>query len=82
MSNPHASAPRVDEEPKTPLWLPALGAALFVALAVVWATLPGAPPPVTAVAAQTPGAAGAPPAGAATAPAARAPAPPLPPGHP
>jgi hypothetical protein len=33
------------EEPKTPMWLPALGGALFLALAVWWIAAPAAPPP-------------------------------------
>jgi hypothetical protein len=70
----HGSAPRVDDEPKTPLWLPALGLAFFVGLAIVWATLPETPPPAAEAAEH---------AQAATpASAARPPSPPLPPGHP
>jgi hypothetical protein len=42
MTSPHGSAARLDDEPKTPLWLPALGLVFFVALAIVWATLPAA----------------------------------------
>lgn len=34
----HPSAP--PDEPKTPMWLPALGAALFVAVGIWWATRP------------------------------------------
>jgi hypothetical protein len=69
----HGSTPRVDDEPKTPLWLPAVGLAFFVGLAVVWATLPEPPPPATA----EPVAAA--PSVSAVRPAAP---PPLPPGHP
>jgi hypothetical protein len=65
MSDPHGSPPRLrDDEPASPLWLPALGAALFIALAVWWATLPSAArPPATAGAGGAPS--GAQPAGAA-----------------
>jgi hypothetical protein len=71
MSTPHASAPRVDDEPKTPLWLPALGLAFFVALAVVWATSPSTAPAASATAVPSTSGAKVPP-----------PAPPLPPRHP
>jgi hypothetical protein len=40
MSDPHAAPP--DDEPRSPMWLPALGAALFVGLAVWWAVTPSA----------------------------------------
>ncbi|HEY1696372.1 MAG TPA: hypothetical protein VGG39_29610 [Polyangiaceae bacterium] len=40
MSDPHA--PPVDDEPKSPLWLPALGAALFVGAGLWWAVTPSA----------------------------------------
>ena len=43
MSDPHA--PQPDDEPKTPMWLPALGAALFVGVALVWAVTPSSPTP-------------------------------------
>jgi len=33
-----------DDEPKSPMWLPALGAALFVAVALWWAVTPSAQP--------------------------------------
>ena len=43
MSDPHAAKAAVlDDEPKTPLWLPALGAALFVSVGLWWAV--SAPP--------------------------------------
>jgi hypothetical protein len=63
----------VDDEPKSPMWLPALGAALFVAVALWWAVTPSAPPIVADDAA--PSASAAPPvavAAAATAPPPRA----------
>jgi hypothetical protein len=41
MSDPHAAA--LEDEPKTPMWLPALGAALFVAVALWWAVTPSTP---------------------------------------
>jgi len=49
MSDPHAAkSVAVDDEPKTPMWLPALGAALFVSVGLWWAVTPPAPPPVDA----------------------------------
>jgi hypothetical protein len=48
MSDTHASASApAEDEPKTPMWLPGLGAALFVSVGLWWAVTPGAPPPVT-----------------------------------
>jgi len=46
------------EEPKTPWWLPALGAALFIVGAIAWMTLRDEPKPVqdTTPAADTAGA--------------------------
>jgi hypothetical protein len=45
MSDPHAAkSVAVDDEPKTPMWLPALGAALFVSVGLWWAVTPAAPP--------------------------------------
>jgi hypothetical protein len=41
MSDLHASP--LEDEPQTPLWLPALGAALFVAVGLWWAVTPSAP---------------------------------------
>ena len=38
------SSPQLDE-PKTPMWLPALGAALFLIVGIWWATRPSPPPP-------------------------------------
>jgi hypothetical protein len=34
------AAAATDEEPRTPAWLPALGAALFLAVGVAWALWP------------------------------------------
>lgn len=54
MSDPHASAsPQVDDEPKTPMWLPGLGATLFVAAGLWWAVTPSAAPPASDAAAVT-----------------------------
>ncbi len=39
------------DEPKTPMWLPALGAALFALAGIWWATRPSDPPPAAAAAA-------------------------------
>jgi hypothetical protein len=45
MSDPHAAKAAVlDDEPKTPMWLPALGAALFVTVGLWWAVTPSTPP--------------------------------------
>lgn len=68
MSDPHVSAP--DDEPKTPMWLPALGAALFLAVGLAWAVSPASPPPPPEAAAS---AAPAPPAPAPIASAAPSP---------
>jgi hypothetical protein len=80
MKNPHGAATRHDEEPKTPMWLPALGVAFFVGLAIVGATLPDQPAPP----ASQPSAATAPPTPPSPPPGAVArPAPPqLPAEHP
>jgi hypothetical protein len=41
---PHGALPpsgaAVDDEPRTPMWLTALGVALFVAVAAIWAACP------------------------------------------
>src|SRR5271170_7895482 len=48
MSDTHASASApAEDEPKTPMWLTGLGAALFVSVGLWWAVTPGAPPPAT-----------------------------------
>jgi len=41
MSDLHASP--LEDEPQTPLWLPVLGAALFVTVGLWWAVTPAAP---------------------------------------
>ena len=38
-------APPPLDEPKSPMWLPALGAALFIAVGLWWAVTPSPPPP-------------------------------------
>jgi hypothetical protein len=75
MKTTHGAAARTDDEPKTPLWLPALGVAFFVLLAVIWEALPEQAG--GAVAPAGPAASAAPPTGGA-----RPSPPPLPPGHP
>jgi hypothetical protein len=66
MSDTHASASAsaatMDDEPKTPMWLPGLGAALFVGVGLWWAVTPGAPPPAPDAAAASASAATPPPA--------------------
>ncbi|MGO8992784.1 MAG: hypothetical protein ACLQVI_05615 [Polyangiaceae bacterium] len=62
MSTDHGSPP-LPPEPKTPGWLTALGAVLFLSAAVWWvASQPPAPPsaPMPVLDAGTPGDAGAP----------------------
>jgi hypothetical protein len=61
----------VEDEPKTPMWLPALGATLFVAAGLWWAVTPSAP-----AAASTPAPSASEQAPPATAPAAAAAQPP------
>src|SRR5579872_7502975 len=50
MSDPHADPQSKVEEPATPVWLPALGFALFIGGGVAWAVTPPAvsatPPPL------------------------------------
>ena len=41
----HAHEPPALPEPHTPMWLPALGVALFVSVALWWAVTPKAAPP-------------------------------------
>ena len=41
--HPHDPPPL--PEPQTPMWLPAVGVALFVSVALWWAVTPKAPPP-------------------------------------
>ena len=38
--DPHAHGPPPPPEPKTPMWLPALGAVLFLTVGLVWALTP------------------------------------------
>ncbi len=40
-----------DDEPRSPMWLPALGGALFLAVGLWWAVTPSAPPPAPEAAA-------------------------------
>ncbi len=42
MADHHAELP---EEPKTPMWLPALGGVLFLLVGIWWATRPEPPKP-------------------------------------
>src|ERR1700735_1730848 len=63
MSDLHASP--LEDEPQTPLWLPALGAALFLTVALWWAVIPAAAPVIVAdqaASASVPVATAAPPA--------------------
>ena len=53
------------EEPKTPMWLPALGGALFLALGIWWISTPTAAPPSAPEPAASAPAGAAPDAGAA-----------------
>jgi hypothetical protein len=52
MTDSHADPHSTDDEPQTPVWLPALGFALFVVGGVAWAVTPpavsAAPPPMPA----------------------------------
>ncbi|MGH7293765.1 MAG: hypothetical protein ACRELB_02475, partial [Polyangiaceae bacterium] len=48
MSDPHA--PPLDDEPRSPMWLPVLGAALFLAAGIWWAATPAITPPATGTA--------------------------------
>ncbi|HEX8791796.1 MAG TPA: hypothetical protein VF765_12670 [Polyangiaceae bacterium] len=72
MSEPHAaSGTPQEEEPQTPMWLPAVGAALFVGVALWWAVTPPVAPstPAEAPAAESAAAAAAAPNPQAQAPA-------------
>jgi hypothetical protein len=52
MTDSHADPQSTDNEPQTPVWLPALGFALFILGGVAWAVTPRAvsatPPPLPA----------------------------------
>ena len=39
-SDTHADAPPALPEPKTPMWLPALGAVLFLTAGLIWGMMP------------------------------------------
>jgi hypothetical protein len=39
-SDTHSDAPPALPEPKTPMWLPALGAVLFLTAGLLWALMP------------------------------------------
>jgi hypothetical protein len=81
MSDPHAAP--LDDEPRTPLWLPALGAAIFVAAALWWAITPSSTAAAEGAASASASAAAAPPAAPpAAAPPAQAAAVPTGPGVP
>jgi hypothetical protein len=43
MSEQHVAASPQEDEPKTPMWLTGVGAALFVGVALWWAVTPAAP---------------------------------------
>ena len=67
MSDPQAAkAAVVDDEPKTPMWLPALGAALFAFVGLWWAVTPSSAPPADADQAASASAAATPPPPAPT----------------
>ncbi len=70
MMNPRAMEHGHDQdEPQTPMWLPALGVALFLAYGIWWATRPTPlPPPEPEAAASASVAASAPPPGAQNVP--------------
>ncbi|HTB75693.1 MAG TPA: hypothetical protein VK762_20725 [Polyangiaceae bacterium] len=69
MTDSHADPQSPDVEPETPVWLPALGFALFVVGGVAWAvtppvvsaTPPPLPPPIVAPATPPPAPQAAPP---------------------
>jgi hypothetical protein len=63
-SDPHAHAPAGPPEPKTPMWLPTLGAVLFLTVGIFWGLRPAAKDGADTPAAAAAGAAdaGAPPA--------------------
>jgi hypothetical protein len=67
MSDPQAVP--LDDEPRTPMWLPALGAAIFVVAALWWAVIPASQPATQPVASASASASAAPPAAPAVTPA-------------
>jgi hypothetical protein len=64
----HVSTAYAPEEPKSPLWLPALGGALFLSVGLWWAVTPSSPDPVDAAPTTTVASAAAPPRPTASAP--------------
>ena len=64
MIDPRAPLASSDDEPRSPKWLPLLGAALFIAFGLLWVLTPPMPPPpgVAAAPAVTARAPGGPPA--------------------
>jgi hypothetical protein len=70
VSSAHAPPP---DEPKSPLWLPALGGALFLAVGLWWAVTPSSPDPVDVADAPVASAAPAAPTAPPPAPSAAAP---------
>jgi hypothetical protein len=60
MTDPH-HMPRVEEEPLSPPWLPALGVALFVAAGIAWSLCRGDHPSASAGVGAAPASASAPP---------------------
>jgi len=43
-SDHHSHEPAVPPEPKTPMWLPALGAVLFLMVGLIWGLTPSSNP--------------------------------------
>jgi hypothetical protein len=58
-SDPHGHTPAGPPEPKTPMWLPALGAVLFLTVGILWGLRPAAKGGADVPAAATAGAADA-----------------------
>jgi hypothetical protein len=46
-SDPHSHGPPVLPEPKTPMWLPALGGVLFLTVGLIWGLMPSSAPAAT-----------------------------------
>lgn len=42
-SDHHSHEPAPPPEPKTPMWLPALGAVLFLMVGLIWGLMPSSP---------------------------------------